>query len=62
MSVFLKSQNQYLEAFLKVLVFFKERGIIDDNLGVCDPKVQDLVVHRLGGLYRPYRFFEVNVE
>lgn len=38
----------HLETFLKVLVLFQERGIIDNDLGVGDFQLHDLVVHCLG--------------
>lgn len=35
----------YFEAFLKVVVLFKEHGIIDDDLWRGDAKVNNAVIH-----------------
>jgi hypothetical protein len=55
-------QGPYFEALLVVLVLFQEYGIIDDDLCVCDAKLEDLVIHRFCGLDGPYRLFEVDIK
>lgn len=35
----------YFEAFLKVVVLFKEHGIIDDDLWRGDAEVNNAVIH-----------------
>lgn len=52
----------YLKALLVVLVFFEECGVIDDDLGVGDTQIEDLVVDSLGGFNCPDRLLEVDVE
>ena len=52
----------HLEALLVVLVLLQEGGVIDNDLGVRDAEVQNLIVHSLGRLDCPEGFFEVDVE
>lgn len=42
----------YLEAFLKVVVLFKEHGVIDDDLWRGDAEVNYAIVNCFGGLNR----------
>ena len=52
----------YFKTFLKVLIFFEESRIVDNNLGVRNSELQDFVVHGLCGLHGPEGLFEVDVE
>lgn len=38
--------HTYLKAFLKVIVLLEEHGVVDDDLGRCDAKVNNAVIHR----------------
>jgi hypothetical protein len=50
------------EAFLKVLVFFQECSIIDNDLGVRNAELQDFVIYTLCGLHRPEGLLEIDIE
>ena len=52
----------YFETFLKVVIFFEEASIVDNNLGICNTEFQDFVIHRLCGLHCPEGLFEIDVE
>lgn len=54
----------YFEAFLKVVVLFKEHGIIDDDLWRGDAEVNNAVIHcfcRLVGEKKGRRIRLVNI-
>lgn len=40
----------YLETILKVVVFFKKHGIVNDDLRCGDPEINDAIIHCLCGL------------
>ena len=52
----------YLEALLKVFVFFEELRIVNDDLGIGDLELENLVVRGLCGINSPQGFFEIDVE
>jgi len=45
------------EGFFVVAVFFEEVGIVDDDLGSCDPKIKDSFVDFFGGFKGAATFF-----
>ena len=51
-----------LEALLVVLVLLQESSVVDNDLGVCNAQVHDLVVYSLRRLDRPEGLFQVDVE
>jgi hypothetical protein len=42
----------HLKALLVIFIFLQERCVIDDDLGVGDAKLENLIIDRLGALYR----------
>ena len=44
-----------LESLFKIVLFFEEQPIIDDDLGAGDFQLQYSVVNSFGGLERDYR-------
>ncbi len=46
----MKKKLPYLEAILKVVVFFKKHGIVNDDLRSGDPEINDAIIHCLCGL------------
>jgi hypothetical protein len=54
--------NQYLEAFLEIVIFLKERCIIDDNLGIRDPQFQNFIINGFGRFNRSDGLFKVDVK
>ena len=53
--------DQYLEAFLKIINFLKEGCLIDDNLGIRDRQFQDFIINSFGGFNRSYGLFNVDM-
>lgn len=51
-----------LEAFFEIFVFFQEGGVVDDDLSVGDPELENLVIHRLGAFDGPNGLFQINIE
>ena len=54
--------DQYLEAFLEIIILLKEGCVVDDNLGICDPQFQDFIIHSLGGFNRSDGLFKVDIK
>lgn len=52
----------YLEALLVVLVLFQESGVVDDNLGVGDTQIEDLVIYCLCRFYCTEGLLEIDVK
>jgi hypothetical protein len=50
------------ETFLKVLVFFEECSIVDNDLSVRNTELQDFVIYSLRGLHSPEGLFEIDIE
>lgn len=55
-------KGAYLEAVFEVVILLQESGIVDDNLGVCNPQLQNLVIDSLSGFHRANRFLQIDVE
>jgi hypothetical protein len=54
--------DQYLEAFLEIIIFLKEGCVIDDNLGIRDPQFQNFIVNSFGEFNRSDGLFKVDVK
>jgi hypothetical protein len=54
--------DQYLEAFLKIIIFLKEGCVIDDNLGIRDPQFQNFIINGFGGFNRSDGLFKVDIK
>jgi hypothetical protein len=54
--------DQYLEAFLEIIIFLKKGCVIDDNLGIRDPQFQNFIINSFGGFNRSYGLFKVNIK
>ena len=54
--------DKYLKAFLEVIIFLKERCVIDNNLGIRDPQLQNFIINSFGGFNRSDGLFKVDVK
>lgn len=52
----------HLEALLEVLVLLEELCVIDNDLGISNFELEDLVVCSLSGFDSPQGFLKVDVE
>lgn len=52
----------YFETFFEVFTFFKECGVIDNDLGIRDAELQDFVIHGFCRLDSSEGLLEVNIE
>ena len=52
----------HLEALLKVLILLEELCVIDNDLGIGNFELEDLVVCSLSGFNSPQGFLMVDVE
>lgn len=46
------NRRSYLEAFLEIIVFLEEHGVVDDDLRRGDAQIDDAVVHRFSWLQK----------
>jgi hypothetical protein len=54
--------DQYLKAFLKIIIFFKKGCVVDDDLGIRDPQFQKFIINSFGGFDRSDGLFKVDVK
>lgn len=41
----------YLKSLLKIVIFLKKHGVVDDDLGRGNPQVNDLIIHSFTSLF-----------